>query len=75
MKTSQLQDTQPLVPGLFAVSISFVEACINAGKLLKPLFCDGGISMPIHLHVSIEDPILRASLYDEIMVSHSLTQN
>ncbi|KAF9480076.1 hypothetical protein BDN70DRAFT_878123 [Pholiota conissans] len=51
------------------VPYTYVEACKLWGKLLKQIFLENGIPIPMHIHSSITNPIARSALFSRIMHS------
>ncbi|KAJ7655013.1 hypothetical protein DFH06DRAFT_993182 [Mycena polygramma] len=56
-------------PERYFVPYTFVEACKIAGTLLKQIFLENGLPIPMHIHSSIANPNARSALSQRIMHS------
>ena len=55
-------------PSRYFVPYSYVEACKTAGMHLKQIFLDKNVPMSIHIHSSIANVNVRASISNRIVV-------
>ncbi|KAJ7275231.1 hypothetical protein B0H12DRAFT_1086326 [Mycena haematopus] len=56
-------------PDRYFVPYTYVEACKVAGMLLKQIFVENGVPMPMHIHASIANVNARSALTQRIMHS------
>ncbi|KAF7320262.1 Myb-DNA-bind-2 domain-containing protein [Mycena kentingensis (nom. inval.)] len=56
-------------PDRFFVPYTFIDACKTAGKLLKQIFLQNGVPIPMHIHSSIANLNVRQLLSQRILHS------
>jgi hypothetical protein len=63
---------KPDRPERYFVPYTYVEACKIAGMLLKQIFVDKGVPVPMHIHQSILNVNARNALSQRIMARRVL---